>query len=157
MFVWVCVCLCVLSCVWVGVLLHMCICMYVYSYSVWVFGMCVCLTVTVCVCVCVFVGVMKSFLSPRCINSIRSVSPKRPTKIEILIILWRRNVLFFCRRNVRSPKRPIAETSRRRNGGRRNGVAEWASPKRRRRNVPFREIVLCLYCNPHHQLCHTHT
>ena len=66
--------------------------------------------------------------------------------------------LFFCRRNVPSPKRPVAElavaeTSRRRTGDRRNvpspkrwspnwrrrmGVAETASPKR---PIPYSDLV----------------
>ena len=47
------------------------------------------------------------------------------------------------RRNFLSPKRPVAElavaeTSCRRNGGRRTGVAEWASPKR---PIPYLKSV----------------
>ena len=71
-----------------------------------------------------YLGVLRPLFFYRRNGGRRNVpSPKRPVAET------------SRRRNVLSPKRPVAElavaeTSHRRNGGRRTGVAEWASPKR---------------------------
>ena len=65
----------------------------------------------------------------RNILSPKNPSPKRPSRRKVR------------RRNVLSPNSPIAELAIAKTSCRRNGVAESASPKRRRRTVLDRFIV----------------
>ena len=110
--------------------------------------------VRVCRCVCVCVGVCVSVVIE---NTWKFTSVRNLPFFRLMLLMKKIGHMKSDRQNIqspkrRSPKRPIAETSRRRKGGRRNvlspkcpiaersrrrnGVAEWASPKRRRRKCP---------------------
>ena len=114
----------------------------------------------VCGCVCVCVRVCVSVVIE---NTWKFTSVRNLPFFRLMLLMKKIGHMKSDRQNVqspkrRSPKRPIAETSRRRKGGRRNvlspkcpiaersrrrnGVAEWASPKRRRRNVLDRIIQI---------------
>ena len=129
---------------------------------------CVCVCVSVCLCVCVndcvtvHVGGCVSFVSVSvrnsmcmCMNMIHSmIHTDYNDQITFLELPQRFTLTFFLSPKRRSPKHPIAETSRRRKvrspnrrspkgpvaerSRRRIGVAERASPKGRRRNVRSR-------------------